>query len=281
MKIKQRFSFCLVLMLVVVGLQKGSAQSSPKFDAQSGPPTMNELLQVHEKFVYEVKYGFFKLGKVYVDIVGDTLSRGVKTWHLQTIIKSNPGIPFVGREENHYNSLMAVGKDGKPYTTVFWTDNVDEGEYNDTRYIFNRKEGKVYSFEKGEPKDTLNLEEPASSGHIVFYFSRLFAGTHQSYRIPIYISHEKGYLTANNTTHTEEREYAAFDHPVKTYKSEGNADVDGPFGFRGKFTAWFGADSLRLPLEAHVKVWLGHVKVRLIKYTRTTKYQPRNVSETQ
>lgn len=232
------------------------------------PPTIDELLNVKETFVYEVKYSFFKLGKITVEVVGDTVSRGYHAYHLKTIIRSNPSIPFMGKEENHYNSLMVAEK--LPFSTVFWTDNVDEDEYDETRYVFDREKKKVYTFEMHEPQDTLDLVEPASSGHITFYFSRLFAGSDRGFSIPIYINHKKGKLTGYNTTDTTMRTYDALsEDPIPTFKMEGDADLEGPFGFRGKFTSWFSADDLRIPLEAHVKVWLGHVKVRLIKYTRT------------
>jgi len=64
------------------------------------------------------------------------------------------------------------------------------------------------------------------------------------------------------------RSYEAFDEDIETYMSEGRADINGPFGFRGKFKSWFSTDDLRIPVEAHVRVIFGNVKVRLISYER-------------
>jgi hypothetical protein len=96
----------------------------------------------------------------------------------------------------------------------------------------------------------------------------LFAGTDQDYRLPVYLEREKGYIDATNSSKIEKRKYDAFEDPVKTFFSEGDADIDGPFGFRGKFKAWYIADDLRVPAEAHAKVWLGNVKVQLIDYKK-------------
>ena len=250
----------------------GQAQDSPlTFEHLDRPPTMDELLQWKEVFTYEVRYSFFKLGEVQTTILRDTTYNGQKVWWLRTIIKSNPGIPFVGKEENHYNTFF-VETDSLPYTELYWRDNIDEQEFDDERYEFDYKNEKVYFSEKGIPQDTLALEEPSTSGQLIFYYSRLFAGTDRPYRLPVYLEGEKGYINGTNRSDIEMREYKAFEEPVKTYYSEGDANIDGPFGFRGEYKAWYIADDLRIPAEAHAKVWLGNVRVKLIDYQK----EPRN-----
>jgi hypothetical protein len=228
---------------------------------------MEELLEWKEVFTYKVKFGFFKLGEVKTIIIRDTTYQGQKIWWLRTVITSNSGIPFVGEEENHYNTYM-VETDSTPYTKLYWRDNLDEDEFEAEVYEFDYEKEKVYISENMSPVDTLSLTEPSSSGQLIFYYSRLFAGTNQDYRLPVYLEREKGYIDATNSTKGEMRDYEAFEDPVKTYFSEGDADIDGPFGFRGKFKAWYIADDLRVPAEAHAKVWLGNVKVQLIDYKK-------------
>lgn len=237
------------------------------FEHPERPPTMNELLKWEEVFTYEVRFSIFKLGEVETTIVKDTTYQGKKAWWLRTIITSNSKIPFVGKEENHYNTFM-VETDSLPHTVLYWTDNVDEGEFNEERYQFDYENEKVYYFKKGTAEDTLALTEPSSSGQLIFYYSRLFAGTDNDYRLPVYLEREKGYIDGTNRSEIEMREFKAFEDPVKTFYSEGDADIDGPFGFRGKYKAWYIADDLRVPAEAHAKVWLGNVKVRLIDYKK-------------
>lgn len=250
----------------------GQAQDSPlTFEHPDRPPTMDELLQWKEVFTYEVRYSFFKLGEVQTTILRDTTYNGQKVWWLRTIITSNPGIPFVGKEENHYNTFF-VETDSLPYTELYWRDNIDEQEFDDERYEFDYKNEKVYFSEKGIAQDTLALEEPSTSGQLIFYYSRLFAGTDRPYRLPVYLEGEKGYINGTNRSDIEMREYKAFEEPVKTYYSEGDANIDGPFGFRGEYKAWYIADDLRIPAEAHAKVWLGNVRVKLIDYQK----EPRN-----
>lgn len=258
-----------ILLLPLKGVQPEvfAQDSRLTFEHQNRPPSMDELLQWKEVFTYEVRYSFFKLGEIQTQIVSDTTFQGQKVWWLRTIITSNSGLPFVGVEENHYNTFLTA-TDSLPYTNLFWSDNVDEQEFNDQRYRFDYDRGKVYSFDNGQPVDTLELNEPSSSGQLVFYYSRLFAGTDRDYRLPVYLEGEKGYINGKNYPETEMREYAAFEEPVETFYSEGDANIDGPFGFSGEFKAWYVADDLRIPAEAHARVWLGNVKVRLIDYKK-------------
>lgn len=258
------FGLCFIAAL---SSESYAQDSLLTFEHPEQPPTMEELLRWKEVFTYEVKFSFFTLGEVQTEIVRDTTFNGQKVWWLRTVITSNSGVPFVGKEENHYNTFM-VETDSLPYTRLYWRDNVDEQEFNSERYRFDYENQKVYYSEKDAPVDTLELTEHSSSGQLVFYYSRLFAGTDKDYRLPVYLEREKGYINGSNTSEVEMREYDAFEEPVKTYFSKGNADIDGPFGFRGNYKAWYIADDLRVPAEAHAKVWLGNVKVRLIDYKK-------------
>lgn len=256
------FTICLFLLVFTDGFAQ---TSSGKPDIP--PPSIEELLKWHEVFTYEVRYSFFKLGNVKVEVVGDTLYEGEKAWYLRSIITSNPGIPFVGREENWYNSIF-TDTGSLPMAHLYWRDNMDEKKYEDIRYEFDHIAGKVYVKEEDGTRDTLTFEPNGGSGHLSFLIGRAHAGTKTSLNLPIYVNGEKGYLTITNTTKMEERRYEAFDEPVQTYFSEGNTSVEGPFGFRGNFKSWYRADELRIPLEAHVRVWLGNVRIKLIDYKK-------------
>ncbi|MDZ7756184.1 hypothetical protein [Rhodohalobacter sp.] len=65
---------------------------------------------------------------------------------------------------------------------------------NEIEYWFDRDIGKVYYKEEDDTRDTLDLEDPATSGHLIFYFSRLFAGSEEDYKLPVYVTKKKGYI---------------------------------------------------------------------------------------
>lgn len=239
-------------------------QSDLRFDRE-GPPSMEKLAGVTQKYIYNVRYGFLNLGEVEVYVTPDTTYDGIKTFHLRTIMRSNSRIPFVGKRDVHYQSFSAYTSEW-PYSYIFWRDDMEAEEFDRYKIMFDREKEEVHFFEHGEPTDTLALEDPASGGDVIFLFARMFAGTDESYQLPVYIDNEKGYVTAGNSPEIEMRSYDAFPEPVETYFSEGNADIDGPFGFTGRFRAWFATDNLRIPLEAHARIIFGNVKVRLIDY---------------
>lgn len=253
----------LLLFLVSAPLR---AQDGMTFD-RSEPPTMEMLVEAGEVFEYEVSYGFFTLGWVDVELLPDTTYNGEPVHHMRTRIRSNRRVPFVGTRIVNYENLFGY-TDEWLYSYEFWRDDIHEDEYDRVRIVFDREEEEVRFFERGEPADTLDLEDPASGGDIIFYFSRLFAGSDEGYELPVYIEGEKGWVTASNSSETEMRSYDAFDDEIETYKSEGEADIEGPFGFRGRFRAWFATDDLRVPVEAHVRVIFGNVKLRLINYEK-------------
>lgn len=246
------------------------AQARQKFPSGSeNPPTMEEILSVKETFRYEVTYGFFHLGEVTVEISGDTLYEGREHLVLKTKINAKPAIPFVDNEKDHFTSFFFLNEDGLPVESLYWKDNLDESKPREIVYTFDREKGIVHYIEEDNSRDTLALEEPATSGHVIFYFSRLFAGTDQDFKLPVYVTKKAGYIFAENSVKTEERKYAAFDEPIQAYIMHGSTqDIEGPFGFSGNFRAWFLADDLRVPLEARVKVFLGNVKIKIIEYTR-------------
>lgn len=251
---------------LLISVPGALAQEMFTFDRDE-PPTVDEMVDARETFEYEVRYGFLTLGWVDVELLPDTTWNGEKAYHLRTRIRSNRRVPFVGTRIVNYENIFFYNDDWL-YSHVFWRDDIHDEEYDRVRIKFDREKDEVHFFEKGEPTDTLNLLEPASGGDIIFFYSRLFAGTERSFQLPVYIEGEQGFVSGNNSTETEYRSYDAFDDDIETYKAEGEADIEGPFGFRGSYRAWFATDDLRVPVEAHVRVIFGNVRVRLIDYER-------------
>ena len=253
-----------IRLLLLLGIFWGISAS--KVLAQ---PTLDELYQYKETFKYEVKYSFFKLGWVEVTLLPDTLYQGKMHKHLFTRITSNPKVPFMGTEIDHYHSFFYENEDGVPVTTKYWKDNIDEDIYDDIVYQFDRENGKVYYKEEDNTRDTLDLVEPATAGHVIFYFSRLFAGSDNPSSLKVYVTKKEGAIHFKNPSKTEKRSYAAFDEPVNSVLTTGTTEnIAGPFGFSGDFRAWFMDDDLRVPLEARVKVLLGNAMIKLIEYSK-------------
>lgn len=265
-----RLKHLLNSIIIVAGLcliqTSAVAQQNFTYD-RSEPPTLEMLIDAREVFEYEVSYGPFTLGWVEVELLPDSTYEGKKAYHIRTLMKTNNRLLFVGYKEIHYESLFQYNEKW-PYSFVFWRNDVHSEEYNKFRIIFDRESQQAIFFEEGDQTENLELTEPASGGDIIFYYSRLFAGLEERYLLPVYTEDEQGTVTAISSPETELREYDAFEEPIETYLSNGEADIEGPFGFKGSFKSWFSTDDLRVPVEAHARVIFGNVKVRLISYQR-------------
>lgn len=261
-------SYLPVFFLLIFGFvvtPHGYAQTNQTED----PPTIQELFEFKEVFTYEVKYGFLRLGEVEVTLMPDSMFRGQMHKHLATKIVSNPKIPFIGTEIDHFHSLFLINEEGLPITSYYWKDNVDENEPKEIEYSFHRENGTVIYKEEDNSRDTLDLEEPATAGHVIFYFSRLFAGTDIDNSMIVYVTKRKGKIHFDHGSELEKRSYEPWDDPIQAYLTTGTTEnIDGPFGFSGKFRAWFLNDEYRIPLEARVKVLFGNALVRLIDYQK-------------
>lgn len=256
--------FCLITFCCIFADLHAQAEFTY---VREDPPTMEMMIEAREKFEYEVSYGPFILGWVEVELLPDSTFEGEKAYHPRITMKSNSRLLFVGSNEVHYESLFQYNNQW-PYGFSFWRNDIHDDEYERLRIDFDRENMDVIFFERGEITDTLKLEEPASGGDIIFYYSRMFAGLEESYTFPVYTEGERGNITSRSSRNTEMREYKAFDGPVETYLSEGETDIEGPFGFKGNFKSWFSIDDLRVPVEAHVRIMFGNVKIRLISYQR-------------
>lgn len=233
------------------------------FFVPADQPDIFDLTEHRQEYIYDVHYGFMRLGSVRLTPLEDTVFHGKPAFYYRTIIESNPSIPFVGYKEMHYHSIFALN-DTIPYGLKFWSDRVHRNIEREFEYIFDYEQGFVFSFQQGKPLDTLVIDRPGDSGPAFYYYSRLHAGTNRQVSYPIYIDDRVGFAEISYSSKKGRmRSTAMNNRMVDTYTATGTADFEGPFGFSGDFTAAFKTDPCRTPLEARVRVWVGSVRVHL------------------
>ena len=231
------------------------------------PPSVRTLVNADERFVYKVEYGMFTLGTVTIEVVKDTTWRGKPAFILLSIIKSNPNLIFVGNKERHFYSV--TGYDNNTFFCYnFHSDSIHDKKFKDTRYTYDYTRMRVIAYEFEKQKAVFPLDGPTDSGPGLFYVSRLYAGRDTLVNYPIVTEFEKGVSRMRFTSRIDQRTLPAFSKPVPAYYMHGQADLKGPFGFSGAFDTWYSTDGMRLPYEAHVKVWIGNVVVKLQSYQR-------------
>jgi len=225
------------------------------------------LMGLKERLTYEAYYGFMKLGEAVVEQYQDTVYKGQRRRLLRTIVTSNPKLLFVGYKEERFHSIVTTN-DTTVYDLYYWKDDVDDKKFKMERYEYDYRNGRVLAWkEKGGP-DTLVLKGPSISGPAVIYHTRLLAGTGRTTRIPIFINQKQYQILMQDHRRTESIENSTFGRThEQAWFVDGDAAFDGPFGFSGKFKGWVLKDRHEnVPLEGHVKVWIGSIRVKLVKY---------------
>jgi len=230
---------------------------------------LNRLVGLRERLTYEAYYGFMKLGEAVVEQYRDTTYKGQRRRVLKTLVTSNTKLLFVGYKEEHFNSIIAKN-DTTVYDLYYWKDDVAGKKKKIEEYEYDYRNGRVIARKPKTKADTLRLKGPSISGPAVIYHTRLIAGTGKSTRIPIYINQKLHHIDMKDYRRTEKVENTTFGNTHENaWYVDGDAAFDGPFGFSGKFKGWVMKDKYEnVPLEGHVKVWIGSIRVKLIKYEK-------------
>lgn len=259
----------LGLLLLPFVLVVSAVMGGPDARGAGSPnPDIQKIIAANERFTYEVRYGFLRLGNVYVYLNGNTVHRGTEVVHMVTEMVSNSRIPLVGYREHHYHNYMVVN-DSLPYGLRFWHNSIHDQRLEHYLYEFDYEAGYVYVYVDGERYNTVPLDQPADGGSVLMHYARLFAGTDQKRTLPICIGYDLSDVQMSFSSEAIPFESPAFpDTAIRAFAMEGYADFEGPFGFSGDFTAYFMDDELRIPLEVRVSIFLGSVRVRLTEYER-------------
>jgi hypothetical protein len=230
---------------------------------------LNRLVGLRERLTYEAYYGFMKLGDAVVEQYRDTTYKGQRRRVLRTVVTSNPKLLFVGYKEEHFSSIIA-NNDTTVYDLYYWKDDVAGKKKKQEEYEYDYRNGRVIARKPKAKADTLKLVGPSISGPAVIYHTRLIAGTGKSTRIPIFINQKQHFIDMKDYRRTEKVENTTFGNTHENaWYVDGDAAFDGPFGFSGKFKGWVMKDKYEnVPLEGHVKVWIGSIRVKLVKYEK-------------
>lgn len=230
-------------------------------------PGLGTMFEAKEEFTYEVRYGFMRLGNVFVSS-RDTVINGEQLLHSIAVIQSNSGIPLMGSRRYEYHSLLSRN-DSTTWAHKFWVDNIHRGRFPEYGYTFDYERGEIIVVKHDAPTDTLDLPTRLDGGPALFYVGRQHAGTESEIDFPIFIDEEVAVVNIRNTLNRDRVRSAAHGNDmVDVYLSYGDASINGPFGFNGKFESRYDTSEWRIPIEARVSVWIGNVRVQLIDFQK-------------
>jgi len=232
------------------------------------------IISTGEELTYEVSFFGIKLGTIRV-VTEENQTINNKTVHkAKCFINSYKGIPFVDLQVIYQSwmdpSLVSSHK--------FASNTKDGSSWIYEQIDFNGDEKKIVH-QKFYDKElvstnTFNTSGRWNDGLSLFFAARRLLNSKKSLKIPTYMD-DTVYTKINFTGKKENVEIDAVKYPIKCVYFKGLADWTGVYGLTGGFEGWFSDDEAAVPIKALMKVYVGNVKIELIKWKRANWQPPR------
>ncbi len=229
-----------------------------------------------EELLYEVSFLGIGLGTVKILSKGEVDLNGKKVYNAYAEMKSYKGIPFVELHaffDSWFDKSLS-------YTYQFiGNSKADATNWDYQKINADYPNKKVYIEEWKYKEQTMNklvdFDKKLNDGCSLFFFARQFTDYGKTIKVPTAINNKLESTTLNLSGKRESTEISAIKYPVKTIYFDGKADWEAIYGLTGKFKGWFSDDEARVPIKAEMNVYVGSVKLELIKWTREGWTPPR------
>jgi len=228
-----------------------------------------------ESLEYEVSFLGMTIGTIKTFTKNDETLAGKKTHHVQAVIKSAPGIPYVD-----LNVIFDSWMDPSfAYSHKFKSTEMSDGQKIYEEAIFDYAQNEIVYTKKIDGKivkdDRHNLAKKVNDGCSLFYMARKYLRRNKTVKVPTYIEDENSLTIINFHNKNVDVEVDAIDYPVKTKYLDGTAKWKGLYGLSGDFEGWFSDDEAAIPIKAKMNVYIGSVDLELVKWKRTGWSPPR------
>lgn len=258
MNIKKYFLFPGLLGLFFINSVQ--AQESKKYTWQAG-----------EELVYDVSWSFIDLGVITLKNLGKTEVKGYASNHIQVTIESNP-LLFWLEHESVYNSYIT---DDLKVIRFVSDENIDGVSYNG-QYDFNydRQVMELTLFDKKDPKKITKKIIPILPGTYdgisLIQYARVNSLDLKQDTARTFIEDKSGDVVFNFLLTRHITEIEAIPDGVNTVFFNGEIKMKGIAGLTGPFETWYSDDYARVPVVAFMEVFIGRVRVELIKWKNWT-----------
>ena len=231
----------------------------------------NKNLVVGEKLSYVVKYAFFVLGQVTLEVTGRKEVNNQTTYNTVAYIDSYENIPFVDIHQI-YKSIVTDKYYSDYFEGIVKTDDYDTF----TDYYFRYDSSKIHVIKgKVSPKQlwtdssaSIESDKRYQDGLSIFYFARMNSGQNKSEDIPGFVDEKKVSTKINFYDKVEDISIDAIDYPVACVKVDGQLDFVSIYGLSGYYEGWFTNDEAAIPILAKMKVMVGNITLELREWNR-------------
>ena len=231
----------------------------------------NKNLVVGEKLSYVVKYAFFVLGQVTLEVTGKKEAGNHTAYNTVAYIDSYENIPFVDIHQI-YKSIVS-----DKYYSDFFEGIVKTDDYDTfTDYHFRYDSSKIRVIKgKVAPRQIwtdsttrIESDKKYQDGLSIFYFARMNSGQKKSEELSGFVDEKKVTTKINFYDKVEDVSIDAIDYPVACVKVDGQLDFVSIYGLTGYYEGWFTDDEAAIPVLAKMKVILGNITLELKEWKR-------------
>ena len=240
--------------------------------------TADELIYPGEDLTYTVTYLGIPLGTVRSVTEGWSTLGDKKVAKVKIYIDSHPNIPFVSLH-SIYESFM------DPSITFSYRFEANT-QVEDNKWEFDQ-----YDFDYGSKKLTIEtfrgkqkirgssfaIAKKYNDGSSILFAARRLLYSKKSYRLPTAVMGDTVNTVINFAGTIGKQTINAVDYPIRTVYLNADANWTGIYGLSGRAEGWFSDDDARIPIVAKMNVYVGAVRLELVKWKRGS-WQPPKAS---
>lgn len=234
----------------------------------------DDLIYPGEDLTYSVTYLGIPLGTVRTVTEGWTTLGDMKVAKVKIYIDSHPNIPFVSLH-SIYESYMDPSI---TYSHRFEANTqVEDNKWEYDQYLFDypSKNLTIETF-RGKQKirgSSFPLHKKYNDGSSILFAARRLLYAKKTYRLPTAVMGDTVNTVINFQGTIGEQKIDAVGYPIRTVYLNADANWTGIYGLSGRAEGWFSDDDARIPIVAKMNVYVGSVRLELVKWKRGS-WQP-------
>ena len=254
-------NFFIWVMFLSITFTSRSQQEQKTITADS---VSFENRLIGEELTYIVKYAFFNLGEVKLNVVEKTNIGNTTIYKTIAFIDSYPDLPFVSLHQV-YESYI----DSSLYPLKFLAKIFSDSVYVEYNFIGDTKiEIKKGKLDKSKFwfDSTVTINKKMLDGLSILYFTRMNFGKEQELKVPCFVNEKQETAILNYYNDSESVSIESIDYEVDCLYLDGYTDFVSIYGLTGNFEGWFSNDKYFVPIKAKLNVIIGNITLELIKW---------------
>ena len=248
----RNFGRSLGIFILLLGVGHASAQ------------TMKDVFQPGEQLVYNVKYGFVKLGTLVVQ-TGPTTTDGKINTRMQFWTAD---VPFLNTKTTITDLIQT-----RTLQLTKFNEHSENGDHIYNKQILYNPATKTLTYSDDSVTNKVeNNIEPFSDALTLLFAMRAWSGAvGHKYVFQMRSKDGPKPVTVSFTDQISNEQVAALnDKEVRTRVLQGNANMgsSSPLGANGDFTAYVSDDDAAVPVRIDMKIAVGSISIVLDKVKR-------------